>query len=94
MEIIDSQNSDVAILGNTVVRRPRYVEAIAGVCREATILPKLRNHLTLPVPQMQVVEVGDEVVALHRQLPGEPLWSVKNLSNLTKEHLAAQLGIS
>ena len=91
MEIIDSQNNDVAILGSVVVRRPRNIEAIAGVCREAAILPQIRTHLTLPVPQMQVVEVGDEIVALHRQLPGEPLWSVKKLSHLTKEHLAAQL---
>lgn len=92
MEITDSQNSDVAILGNIVVRRPRHVEAIAGVCQEATVLPRLRDRLMLPVPQMQVVEVGEEVVALHHKLPGEPLWSVQNLSDLTKEHLATQLG--
>jgi aminoglycoside 2''-phosphotransferase len=92
METIDSQNSDVAILGNIVVRRPRHVEAIAGVCREAIILPQLRGRLILPVPQMQVVEVGDEVITLHRQLPGEPLWSVQNLSDFTKERLATQLG--
>lgn len=92
MEIIDSQNSDVAILGNIVVRRPRHVEAIAEVRREAVVLPRLRDRLILPVPQVQVVEVGDEVIALHRQLPGEPLWSVQNLSDLTKEHLVTQLG--
>lgn len=91
MEIINSQNSDVVILGNIVVRRPRHGEAIAGVCREATVLPRLRERLILPVPQMQVVEVGDEIITLHRQLPGEPLWSVQNLSDLTKARLATQL---
>jgi aminoglycoside 2''-phosphotransferase len=92
MEMINSQNSDVAILGNIVVRRPRYVEAIAGVCREARVLPLLRDRLTLPVPQIQVVEVGDAIIALHPQLPGKPLFSVENLSDLTKQHLAIQLG--
>jgi aminoglycoside 2''-phosphotransferase len=92
MEIIDSQNSDVDILGNIVVRRPRHAEAIAGVCREATVLQRVCDRLILPVPQMQVVEVGDAVVALHCQLPGQPLWSVKNLSDLTKQNLATQLG--
>lgn len=92
IKTIDSQNSDVAILGNVVVRRPRHAEAIAGVCREAIVLPRLRDRLVFPVPQMQVVEVGDEVVALHRQLPGKPLWSVQNLSDLTKQNLATQLG--
>jgi aminoglycoside 2''-phosphotransferase len=92
MEIIDSQNSDVAILGNIVVRRPRHSEAIAGVRREATVLPRLHDLLIFPVPQMQVVEVGDEVVALHCQLPGKPLWSVQDLSDLTKQNLATQLG--
>ncbi|WP_178381713.1 hypothetical protein [[Phormidium ambiguum] IAM M-71] len=38
-----------------MVRRPRHGQAIAGVCREAAILPQLRNHLTLPVRRMQVV---------------------------------------
>ncbi len=92
MEIIESQNSDVAILGNIVVRRPRHAEAIAGVRREATVLPRLCHLLILPVPEMQVVEVGDEVVALHCQLPGKPLWSVQELSDLTKQNLATQLG--
>ncbi len=92
MKLIDSQNSDVAILGNIVVRRPRYAEAIAGVCREAIALPRLHDLLILPVPAIQVVEIGDEVVALHRQLPGEPLRSMQNLSNLTKKHLANQVG--
>jgi aminoglycoside 2''-phosphotransferase len=92
MELIASQNSDVAILGNIVVRRPRHREAIAGVCREAMVLPRLRDLLVLPVPEMQIVEIGDEVIALHHQLPGEPLWSVENLSDLTQERLATQLG--
>jgi aminoglycoside 2''-phosphotransferase len=92
MELIDSQNSDVAILGIVVVRRPRHIEAIAGVCREATVLPRLHDLLVLPVPEMQVVEIGDEIVALHRQLPGEPLLSVQNLTDLTKERLATQIG--
>lgn len=92
MEIINSQNSDVAILSNIVVRRPRHVEAIAGVRREATVLPRLSDRLTLPVPQIQVVEVGDAIIALHPQLPGKPLCSVQNLRDLTKEHLAIQLG--
>jgi aminoglycoside 2''-phosphotransferase len=88
MKLINSQNSDVAILGNIVVRRPRYAETIAGVCREAIALPRLHDLIVLPVPEMQVVEIEDEVVALHRQLPGEPLRSVQNLSDLTKKHLA------
>jgi aminoglycoside 2''-phosphotransferase len=92
MEIIDSQNSDVDILGNIVVRRPRHAEAIAGVCREATVLQRVCDRLILPVPQMQVVEVGDAVVALHCQLPGQPLQSVQNLSDSTKQNLANQLG--
>ncbi|MBD2503546.1 hypothetical protein [Anabaena azotica] len=53
MEIINSQNSDVAILANIVVRRPRYVEAIAGVCREARVLPLLRDRLTFPVSRVR-----------------------------------------
>jgi hypothetical protein len=40
MEIIDSQNSDVAILGNTVVRRPRHVEAI---CNPMMVLIQLAD---------------------------------------------------
>ena len=92
MELFDSQNSDVAVLGNVVIRRPRNSEAVAGVLREASVLPRLRNLLVLPVPTMQIVEVGDEIVSLHPRLPDEPLWSVQNLSNLTKEHLATQLG--
>jgi aminoglycoside 2''-phosphotransferase len=92
MEIVNSQNSDVAILGNIVVRRPRHAEAIAGVCREAVVLPRIGSHLMLPVPQMQVVAVGDAVIALHCKLPGQPLQSVQNLSDSTKQHLATQLG--
>ncbi|MDV3351842.1 aminoglycoside phosphotransferase family protein [Leptothoe sp. LEGE 181152] len=92
MELFDSQNSDVAVLGNVVIRRPRNIEAVAGVRQEVSVLPRLRNLLVLPVPVMQIVEVGDEIVTLHSRLPGEPLWSVQNLSNLTQEHLATQLG--
>ncbi|AFY97027.1 phosphotransferase family protein [Chamaesiphon minutus] len=92
MKIIDSQNSDVAILGNIVIRRPRHAEAIAGVCREATVLPLLRDRLILPVPHMQLVEVGDEIITLHQQLPGEPLCSVQNLNDSIEERLATQLG--
>ncbi|MBD2105285.1 aminoglycoside phosphotransferase family protein [Leptolyngbya sp. FACHB-261] len=92
MKLIDSQNSDVAILGNIVIRRPRHIEAIAGVRRESTVLPRLRDLVVLPIPEMQLVEIGDEVIALHQQLPGESLWSVENLPDLTQEGLAAQLG--
>lgn len=92
MELINSQNSDVAILGNIVVRRPRYAETIAGVRREVKALARLRSLLALPVPQMQIVEVGNDIVTLHPQLPGEPLWSVQTLTDLTQERLAAQIG--
>lgn len=92
MKLIDSQNSDVAILGNVVIRRPRNVEASAGIRREVAVLPRLRNLLVLPVPTMQIVEIGDEIVTLHPRLLGEPLWSVQNLTDLTRERLATQIG--
>lgn len=92
MELFDSQNNDVAVLGNIVIRRPRNTEATTGVLREASVLPRVRSLLMLPVPDVQIVVVGEETLAVHSLLPGEPLESVETLSNQTKEHLAAQLG--
>lgn len=93
MEFVDSQNNDVVILGNIVVRRPRHAEAIAGIYREVATLSRFRQRLSLPTPQVQVLEIEDEVIALHKRLPGEPLWSVQNLSEQSKERLAFQLGV-
>ena len=92
MELINSQNSDVAILGDVVIRRPRHSEAIAGVRREATVLPRLRHRLVLPVPEMQIVEISDQIIALHQRLPGKPLRSVQDLTDQTQSRLAVQLG--
>jgi aminoglycoside 2''-phosphotransferase len=92
MESIASQNSDVAIFGNVVIRRPRNVEAIAGVRREVSVLPRLRNLLVLPIPVMQIVEIEDETLTIHSLIPGKPLLSVRNLNDLTVEHLAHQIG--
>ena len=92
MKLIDSQNSDVAILGSIVIRRPRYADAILGVSREVKVLPQLHSLLTLPIPNMHIVEIDKEIVTLHPQLPGEPLRSVQNLTDRTKDRLANQLG--
>ena len=93
MELINSQNNDTVILGNVVVRRPRHPEAIAGIYREVAALSRLRQRLSLPTPEVQVVEIEDEVIALHKRLPGEPLWSVQNLCEQSKDRLAFQLGV-
>ena len=92
MKLIDSQNSDVVILGNVVVRRPRHADAISGVRKEVKVLPLLRNLLGLPIPDMQIVEISNEFVTLHPQLLGEPLRSVQNLTDATRNLLATQIG--
>lgn len=93
MEFVDSQNNDAVILGNIVVHRPRHPGAIASIYREVATLSRIQQRLSLPTPEVQVLEIEDEVIALHKRLPGEPLWSVQNLSEQSKELLACQLGV-
>ena len=85
MELIDSQNNDTVILGNVVIRRPRHAEAIAGIYREVAALSRFRQWLSLPTPEVQVVEIEDEVIAFHKRLPGAPLRSVQNLCDQSKD---------
>lgn len=60
---------------------------------EVAALSRLRQWLSLPTPEVQVVEIEDEVIALHKRLPGEPLWSVQNLCDQSKDRLAFQIGV-
>ena len=41
---------------------------------------------------MQIVEISDQIIALHQRLPGEPLRSVQDLTDPTQDRLAVQLG--
>ncbi len=78
----ESQFNDILILNEEYVYRfPKHDQGIELLFRETQLLEKIRNHLSLPVPDpvfqsrepASTRQVG-KALAGYAMLPGEPLW--------------------
>lgn len=68
------RSTALAALGcdDTVFRLPRTLAAAEALRREAALLDYLRPRVTMPLPQLQIID-GTPPFSLHRKIEGMPL---------------------
>ena len=78
--------------GRLIVKRPRNPAAEARLRREAEVLAMVRPQVSLPVPELHLIEAP--LVSWHLALPGEYLETAGclALTEPAKDRLAATLG--
>jgi aminoglycoside 2''-phosphotransferase len=88
----DGLANDVLLInGELVFRFPKTDHSRADLQRELALLRKVRRHVALPVP---VVELVAPDVVMYRRIPGEPLYRHKLLRAPERDQaaIAEQLG--
>ena len=82
-----------AVDGRIVVKLPKHAAARARLRREAALLALVRPSVTLPVPDLHLVE-GTEMFSWHEMLPGEHLSpdQYARLPEVARDRLGRDLG--
>lgn len=80
--------------GRLIFKFPRGAEAERALRREARLLDALRPHLTLPVPELTLVE-APALFSRHARIPGEHLVTAQYelLPGAARERLAEDLAL-
>lgn len=85
------QNALVLDFRTHIVRIARYPGQEQVFTREATVLEMLAPRLQLPVPLLSLRHIDGTLVAVHKKLPGDPLFSLSNLDPAQVRNVAIQL---
>ncbi|MCA1667059.1 MAG: aminoglycoside phosphotransferase family protein [Thermomicrobia bacterium] len=75
----EGQYNDILIVNDDLIFRfPRHAEGIEKLEREVALLGRIRQFVTLPIPEPTYPSFSPRVIgkvfAGYRMLPGEPLW--------------------
>ena len=79
--------------GRVIVKRPKRAEAEAGLQREAEVLALVRPQVSLPLPDLHLIE--DPLLSWHETIPGERLEAAGYgaLSLVQRADLAVRLAL-
>lgn len=88
---VAGQNSDVVLLGSTVVRRARHEAARDALRLEARLLPLLRPSLPVPIPDPSVMEIGSDTLSCHAMIAGTSITQLDTWPPERMRDLAASL---
>lgn len=87
------QNNLVLDTGELIIRVPRHDDASRDLKREKKVLAALEDRLPLPIPNITLMMLAsDNVMAVHKKLPGTALLNLARVSGPALQQLADKLG--